>query len=116
MENQFLSYRQSLTLKKLGFNEECFGFYVNNGFDRYVFTLEHPKKDFIKLPLFQQAFDFFREKYNFPSYIYTANGEIYHYGILRENRYLINSDVLYVTYQEARQACIEKLIEITKIN
>ena len=30
MKNEFIPYEQALQLKELGFNEQCFGYYVGN--------------------------------------------------------------------------------------
>jgi hypothetical protein len=65
-------------------------------------------------PLYQQAFDWFREKYNLFSYVYTQNNKQFHFGILNNDKYFTSSDKIYRTYEEARLACLNKLIEIIK--
>ena len=62
MEENFVSYEIDLVLRELGFNEECLGIYYGD-------TLSYdynPEMYSSKLPaaLYQQAFKFFREKYN----------------------------------------------------
>src|SRR6187402_1576414 len=68
MENQFIGYELSLKLKVLGFDQECLGVYDNGSKELLLNdTRELSIKDlptiFTLAPLYQQAFDFIREKY-----------------------------------------------------
>jgi hypothetical protein len=64
LEEQFVPYQQSMDIKDLGFDEECFGYYENG-----VFIFRYGGKQEIELllnctaPLWQQAFQFFIDKY-----------------------------------------------------
>lgn len=113
MKNQFVPYELSFKLNELGFDEECFGFYDNK--NKYLIQLHSSKdKNSILAPLFQQVFDWFREKYN-------LHCVIDEYENPKSWGYLINNDDLdeecnFETYEEARQACLEKLIELSKKN
>jgi hypothetical protein len=71
----FIPYEQALELKKLGFNEPCFGYYYTlNGKDyKFAEKGEYYRLDdeinlgpkfSLLVPTFSQAFRFFREKYN----------------------------------------------------
>jgi hypothetical protein len=75
MKKEFIPYDEALSLKKLGFDEPCFGFYEKltkelniQGFqtsnspfhNQYICKTED---NLILAPLFQQAFKFFRDKY-----------------------------------------------------
>jgi len=79
MKNEFISYKEALALKELGFNEPCVGTYHNRG-NGVGFTFgmfQHPKRNsqantvsgtFIGeqgcyAPLYQQAFRWFREEH-----------------------------------------------------
>lgn len=98
MEKQFIPYNLALKLKELGFNEPCFK--------------SSPE---LKYPLWQQAFDWFREKHNYNveiSYNSFSNNWLFTYYKTNEAR--INREVFYnfINYEEAKQACLEKLIEI----
>lgn len=68
MNHLFVPYKESLELKKLGFDEPCFGkFYYNQLEIGSVWTNNDFKEDpdiFISAPLYQQAFRWFREKYD----------------------------------------------------
>ena len=124
MEKEFVPYELSVKLKELGFDEPCFGVwnspkgkmevtlvYMGNLHNGYINDKESFK---ICAPLWQQAFDWFREK-GLHSWIYQSNRYSFHYTILKEGRYAKNgSDTIH--YQEARQACLEKLIELITKN
>lgn len=121
MGEQFIPYEQALELKELGFNEDCFG-----GWDKHKIWYYHPDSDIeVDAPLWQQAFDFFREKYYLLSRIdayredkrtkYFFNFTIYSYstGFL-DKRMLRDCNNWFKTYEEARLECLKKLIEIVK--
>ena len=102
MIKEFIPYEQALELKELGFGEPCM---------KYVD---------VAMPLYQQAFRWFREKYNLASQIHplTSSGQfIWHYLIRDLSEYLTEFDLekfTFDTYEEAELACLKKLIEIAK--
>jgi len=53
LSNEFVPYKESLELKELGFDEECFKKYYSDDSEK----LDCPA------PLYQQAFRWFREKH-----------------------------------------------------
>jgi hypothetical protein len=119
MDNDlFVTYERALALKELGFNEECFGWYVSNTlfitYDDFDNSLEIPV---IKAPLKQQIFRWFREKYELGHTIcpYYFNANITELQDVDD--YPLQHEV-YVsspfTYEEAENACIDKLISICK--
>ena len=128
MENQFVPYEIALEIKELGFEEPCIAVYVENpiptikekwlkahfvnSFKEYYNS--KLKKENVAVPLWQQAFDWFREKYNLTSWVYQSNNESFHYSILQNGRFMTAGYKSTVTYEEARQACLEKLIELCK--
>jgi hypothetical protein len=111
MENEFINYTQALALKELGFDESCMASRDMNN-----------DKGLIQIPLKQQAFRWFREKYKLKADIIHAksNGG-YTYTIWKwnfdnsignwERIGVVNS---WLTYEEAELACLDKLIEICK--
>jgi len=130
MEKQFIPYKQALEIKELGFNEECIGYYENNP-DKVIFyggtrTNENWSKIFtvsgkyrLVTPLWQQAFDWFRHKHNLDPQIksWTERNNIVWYISTEEignpSRFKCY-EVSVETYEEARFACLDKLIEIIK--
>jgi hypothetical protein len=117
MTQEFIPYEQAFALKELGFDEPCFGYYVE---------LKNPQEgllkigldnDFLQAPTFSQAFRWFREKYNiFPNISYVGKF-MNTFEILNEKGDDYNSGEIfhyYNTYKEAELACLIKLIEIVK--
>ncbi len=112
MKKEFVPYEIALELKKLGFDEPCFGYY--NGQGNYIGEEGKMNSNCNKLgmhgayctvPLYQQAFDWFRIEHNL------------YYSILEaKNGYVIDAvwSELYNTYEEARLDCLQKLIEVVK--
>ena len=114
MNKEFVPYEQALALKELGFDEPCFGYYDGGG------NLYTEMVEVLKAPLYQQAFRWFREKYQLHSFIYEDNswnisGGIWDLNGYIGSRYDWDSDA-FNTYEEAEQACLDKLIEIVKTN
>ena len=117
----FIQYEQAFALKELGFDEPCFGYYgVENEFVLDTMRNTSPnysRRGFISAPLYQQAFRWFREKYNLISYIHPL-------ALLQDTKkwcYEITNfesswdeDIDLHSPEEAELACLIKLIEITK--
>ena len=119
MEAEFVPYEQALALKELGFNEPCFNYYdgdksknsINLG-NGYV-TKYMVSDNFTIAPLYQQAFRWFREKYNIWNWVerYTES-DFYIFQIPSANLKKVQG--YYKTYEEAELECLKKLIEIVK--
>jgi hypothetical protein len=115
----FIPYQESLELKQLGFDEECFAYFKDEEF-QYPNLYEPFKNSEIKswcitAPLYQQAFRWFREKYNLPSTIMHRvsiddGGICYDWLILGQDVKYRHFD----TYEDAELACLSKLIAIVK--
>lgn len=117
MNKEFIPYEQALELKELGFNYQCFAAQKDNlidyGSEMYDFIyntdLTDKTEGWVALPLYQQAFRWFREKYSLVhcignSDLYPIKGENFHIGM----------SVNPIVYQETELACLKKLIEIAK--
>jgi hypothetical protein len=124
MEKEFIPYEQSLALKELGFDEQCFSFYDSDG---ELYESEgYYKKGYnvfdeeVIAPLYQQAFRWFREKYElFHSTNYQDDNSgpgCFDYEICdkRGKSQCGDDDSEFSTYEEAELACLQKLIEIVK--
>lgn len=136
MEKEFVSYEIALALKELGFDEPCFTYYYNitnnirTGLSINIhnaWTYAGTQKLGITLaPTFSQAFRFFREKYQWQSYIEPTSDQ--HSRELGYNYFLWNyktgeeyntmpqncpsGDWKFEKYEDAELACLIKLIEI----
>ena len=106
MEKEFIPYEQALDLKELGFDEPCLNFYFR-GEALIEMKATHTFKEdseCVKAPLYQQAFRWFREKYN----LKEQYGTFPHHTII--TNYLIDGG----KEEEAELECLKKLIEICK--
>ena len=137
MNKEFIPYEQALELKELGFDEECLAYYDHDkelkSFENELpmvilqplIGLFNPR---ISAPLYQQAFRWFREKYEMfvsieSSYHVEGDPERYYEhtrtvlcfrGHFKSLTNQISSTSFYDTYEEAELACLKKLIEIAK--
>ena len=141
MQNEFIPYEQALALKELGFDKPCFKLIETNGIQRIAvnndysnkliddvgdeqiyFTNQPDSMYYATIPLYSQAFRWFREKYELESWVYKKRDDGYFYYILREDRYLITNlfPIQYENifclpiYEEAELECLKQLIEIAK--
>ena len=139
MEKEFVSYTLALKLKVLGFDEPCFGYYVDGElrginlgieelggvepyYQRFGFhtlsnhNIDNQNKIVVTAPTFSQAFRWFREKYNLicrvsvTSYGCTLDEQEFYCVIT--SKYGTASYEIFNTYEEAELDCLEKLIEI----
>lgn len=120
--NWLVPIEQSKKLKRIGFDIECAFFYdeilKEISFDEEdVGLINWNNKDFTKcvsLPTFEQVFEWFREKGLFHSICITddlPHNVKFFEAEIRNN----NADIICIlnrlTYEEAREALINKLIE-----
>ena len=129
MYKEFVTYEQALALKELGFDERCFTRYYESGkLADSLSYLHHNHFGQVNAPLYQQAFRWFREKFNIQGYIYssTVRGTTektkqftgYIWNINGIDMPFLSTDArdeLHDTYEEAESACLDKLIEIIKL-
>lgn len=129
MKEQFVPYEQALGLKELGFNEECISRYWTNIFQLRSpenFNSENSKIDSVSAPLWQQAFDWFRDKgfvvqLDLPDYVTVEGFDdlVYYFKISDYDGWrggLRNTykSVSYDTLEEERLECLKELIQILK--
>lgn len=135
MREQFIPYGQVLRLKDLGFNEECLEYYSTSnhpslqpgiliGKNPSNPLMENQMRNLInwkvKAPLWQQAFDWFRERHNLYFEIFNSPMYVQHAWKFRlytiENNRLRNTTISenFGTYQEAKEAVLVKLISLIK--
>lgn len=116
VNKDFIPYQESLELKQLGFDEECLDVYNKYGILWGMRIQNQPIVDNACFaPLYQQAFRWFREKYNLPSTIMHRvsiddGGICYDWLILGQDVKYRHFD----TYEDAELACLSKLISIVK--
>ena len=119
IESNFVPYQIAVDMKSIGFNEPCFGFYRKEKLYLCDYkNVNEEKISIISAPLYQQAFKFFKERYNFISEINvysTSDGYSYTFKILcKKYTPYKEANNAWVTYEETELECIKKLIEMTK--
>ena len=118
MNKEFTTYNQALALKELGFDEPCFGFYPKSGGNIQFGSLGKFSSEYthiISAPTYSQAFRWFREKNNLYGLIdYMLTPNMAKYKILKENDLVIEIIMAFGEYEEAENACLNKLIKICK--
>lgn len=121
MKKDFCTYEQALPLKELGFDEPCLMAYL--GEDKELYSkcdnvLHLNANDVLnplKAPLKQQVFRWFREKYELYSWITMELGNKSTFcWVLAGETIRTQYAAYFNTYEEAEDACMNKLIEIVK--
>ena len=112
MEKEFVPYELAVKLKVLGFDEPCFAYYKDMKGEK---VLLYDSMDFdgeCNVPLYQQAFRWFREKHGLCIVIKPIDDKKLELGYnLLKNGLMMGS---HLTYEEAELDCLTKLIEITE--
>ena len=144
MNKEFVKYEQALALKELGFDEDCFGYYVDGElrginlgieelggiepyYQRFGFhilsnhDIDNPNKIVVTAPTFSQAFRWLLNRHNLYGIIIPTETMNWTFKTMT-----VVEDVIevppynhvdandYSTYEEAELACLEKLIEIVE--
>lgn len=123
LEKDIVSFEQAKELHSFGWDTPTLcGYDIETG---DLYTCQHYKKDGLYkpekdlyAPTKSQVFRWFREKHNLPSYIniywqHDWNDYSYQWSII-ENHEEWTSMAHYRSYEEAENACIDKLIELDK--
>lgn len=121
METQFVPYELAVKLKELGFDEGCFGFYteLENLVIKENVKQQNCATGKFVAPLWQQAFDFLLKKYNLYGVLIPTATMYWAFKTMTVIEHIVEvppynnvdgSD--YPSIGEARQACLEKLIEL----
>lgn len=101
MKNQFVPYDIALKLKELGFNDKCFDFYDDK------FHLGEG----VKAPLYQQTFQFLRDKFNFSGNIDCCdNLSTWNIKSSKLDKGIYSNKVQ--SYNDAQNECIQEIIKL----
>jgi|688.fasta_scaffold12575_16 hypothetical protein len=124
MTQEFVTYEQALILKELGFDEPYLGAYYHatKEFTVCDCKVHHARGEHTVIaPLKQQAFRWFREKYGLYPHIFSEPNQRFVWCI----RWYVDSLQKEIpvehgyesspTYEEAEFACLNKLIELSKL-
>ena len=123
MQKEFIPYEQALELKELGFDEPCFGWFDTGYLRVGNVELKHIQGlGEILAPLYQQAFRWFREKYNLfceiqidrttePKFCFDIF-QYEHFG--NYEKIEVKEWYLHRTQEEVELECLKELIRIVK--
>ena len=129
MTKEFIPYQQALQLKELGFDEPCWAWWHIEDCDtRFCYSeqrspiINSRETEIVGLPTYSQVFRWFREK-DYYSEIRVGCTQIdggigYEWWVWKPNGIeewsiqMPGEEWSYETYEEAEQACLDKLIEI----
>ena len=116
MEKEFVSYEQAVALKELGFKEDCLASYYHAGKRLGIGEYVNHGNYTILAPLKQQVFRWFREQYDLHHVvIWDSDTNNFDAGLFGELvTPFLEEDTIFTTYEEAENACINKLIELAK--
>ena len=120
MEEQFVPYNIALQLEELGFDEECLAYFNEVKPDVFYidFFEDEDSLSSIKVPLWQQATDFLREKYELSVFIdmncMENSGYAFYIGDLVSRETIFENYENIESYYEAREQAILKCIELCK--
>ncbi len=144
MRKEFIPYEKALALKELGFDEKCLAYWFNetpsNPEGQCIVYYEKPYdnqkitngviKEYCLAPLFQQAFEFFEEKFGLyceiqidkttePKWCFTISKFIGNPNDLSGEEWgwenvPVDNWYLYRTRREAQLVLIDSLIKIVK--
>jgi hypothetical protein len=141
MKENFVTYKQALALKELGFDEPCLAFFLNTG--KFYTTVEYPHSityhkqnqlgdynyDSTSAPLKQDIFKWFRDEHKLYAEInLDSYKEPYYLKVTIKKMDATNTyvekefypyangigDIDNDKFEEAESACIDKLIELIK--
>lgn len=130
---EFITYTQALELKELGFDELCWAWYnipdedvrycyseqrspITNSHEEWSAQIWGKKAENIGLPTSSQVLKWFREKYGLIGIPQYFTGGYYCFTIndMKDTKESNRLFTEYLTYEEAEDACITKLIEVVK--
>jgi len=122
-KDEFVTRKQALALKELGFDEHCLATWEKDikypqrwdwDFELRNSTNQEDEVE-CTAPLKQQVFRWFREKYDLHHIvIWDSDTNNFDAGLFGELVVPFLKDTIFPTYEEAENACIDKLIEISK--
>lgn len=116
MKEQFVTYEIAKRMKELGFNEPCFTVFVSSRVITFLpSSMNYCKNNnelpihTVSAPLWQQAIDWLREKYNVEIWVEPAMLS-YRYKILAsDNKWEGHKEI---KFEQARETAILKALEI----
>ena len=129
MKDQFIPYHLALQLKQLGFNKQCMAAYFHPNLEEIKYPNIFKTDDslnmgelFCTAPLWQQAFDYFREQHKLLSSISQPFNQEYCFEIKnlkyvkKEGELSSMQSKVFTLYSDAKNKCLERLIQEIQSN
>jgi len=121
MINEFVPYEESFLLKEMGFNEPCLCAYDKNQMlyhshitDGKMFRILNSNLSTqCSAPLWQQAFNWFRETHNLHGELSSGGKPNMYTVFIKEYIYENNNPKLF-TYEDAQLSLLRELIKLVK--
>jgi hypothetical protein len=114
MEKEFIPYEQALELKEIGFDEPCLKYWDGIGkyFDQKDWFDWNQTEYFVSIPLYQQAFRWFRDRYNIDGFVRIEPlNEKYGFVIYnREKDNFKEFSAEYTSVEDAELECLKEMI------
>lgn len=129
MEEHFLTYEQSLAVKELGFDEPCLAYYDVHKLICYTGMKDQNTNTFwnhfynknqfyaFSSPLKSQFLKWVRDKGYKPNIVNNVSSSkdgFYYFDLWLSGQLLCEPDYIFETYEQAEDACINKIIELLK--
>lgn len=117
MEKEFVPYELALRMKALGFDKDCFACYTKDKELSLDYSDNRGKGHYFQdcaAPLYQQAFRWFRENYNWTIKVNQVSNNNWSYTLSNFPNDGTYYGELFKAYEEAELSCLEKLIEIVE--
>lgn len=127
----FIPTTQALQLKQLGFNKPCWSWYnipdedirdcysegrspIINSLEDWTAKFENKEVENIGLPTFEQAFDWFRETFNYYKSLNRTHDQKWFIDIYLVEVNKPKATVFGDTYEEVELNCLNELIKIVE--
>lgn len=122
----FVPFELALALYNLGFNEPCLKYqwidkkhseWMSHSIKQSIFCFQKEYQEnkqiyTISIPLYDQAFNWFRKNYNLLSHIEKGNNPENYYPVIDNASYRYKPESWFTSYEEAQLDCLKKLIKI----
>jgi hypothetical protein len=121
----FIPFEESLALKRLGFDEDCYSYFredMSQGPIGLYYTYDHPQDLNVLQPTFSQAFRWFRENHLLVvSQDRDGGWWIFNIKTVEDEdnegcKKVKDGHIIRDEYEEAELECLKRLIEIVKQN
>jgi hypothetical protein len=113
MDKEFVTYEQAVVLNKLHYDGD-YNYTYDIKKELWYGDIKADGKKYLAAPLKQQVFRWFREKYSSQCDIWQYEDNLSFAFSVKIKFKRMDAEIGFKTYEEAENACIDKLIELAK--